>query len=214
LLHAEDWETIADLVEQQGEELIVHGRPGVVAAWIARLPAPVLDRRPHIAYLRGVLAIEQRDLERGRALLGQALAGLAASGDARLRGAALVALASCCSMMNDFAAAQTAAEQALSLPLANATRVQLLAVRAHLAMGRGEWPQTVAALDEALALAAALGDARTLGTLVAYFFVAYGVLPPDGAGRIERMCALIERLAQPHHSSGSVGRATARRCAV
>jgi DNA-binding CsgD family transcriptional regulator len=102
-------------------------------------------------------------------------------------------------MMADFPGGGAAAEEALALSLAPAVRVQLLAVHAHLAMGRGSWRQTTVDLDEALSLAEALGDAYVVAMLASYFFGAYGVLPPDGPARLERLCALIERLAQPHH---------------
>ena len=199
LLQAEDWEAVADLVEQQGEDLVIQGRLAAVEGWAALLPAALLDRRPRIAYLRGVIAVERRDLDRGGMLLELALAALAPNDNPPLRGAALAALASCRSMMHDFPAASAAVEEALALPLPPATRVQLLAVRAHLAMGRGDWASTATDLDQALTLAAELRDVRALGTLTAYFFGAYGMLPPDGPGRIERLCTLIDRIARPSH---------------
>jgi LuxR family maltose regulon positive regulatory protein len=201
LLQAEDWEAVADVIQQRGDDLVAQGLLGTLDGWAAALPPPILAERPRIAYLRGLIAVERRDLEQGRALLTQALAALSPHADLAMLGAALASLASCCSMMADFEAAGAAAEEALALTLAPAVRVQLLAVHAHLAMGRGSWQQTTADLDEALSLAEALGDTHVVAMLASYFFGAYGVLPPDGPGRLERLCALIERLAQPHHLS-------------
>ncbi|HEU5100938.1 MAG TPA: LuxR C-terminal-related transcriptional regulator, partial [Roseiflexaceae bacterium] len=201
LLEAEDWEAVADVIEQRGGDLVAQGLLGIVDGWAAALPPTILAERPRTGYLRGLIAVERRDLERGRALLTQALAALSPYDDPAMRGVALVSLASCCSMMADFEAAGAAAEEALALPLAPAARVQLLAVHAHLAMGRGSWQQTTADLDEALSLAETLGDTDVVAMLASYFFGAYGVLPADGPARLERLCTLIERLAQPQHLS-------------
>lgn len=199
LREAEDWPALADLIERHAADLISRGMTDVIDSWAAALPPPLLDARPAIIYLRGTIAIDRRDLDAGRALLTRAIAALPADTQPDRRGAALAALAACCSMLADFTAAHAAAEEAFTLPLDRPLRVQLLAVRAHLAMGRGDWRQTAADLDAALELADALDDPRASVTLAASFFAAYGVLPPDGQGRIERLCALIDRVATPQH---------------
>ena len=193
------WPALAGLAERYGADLIGRGMPGVVEAWAAALPAQQLALHPRIRYLWATIAMARRDLDTGRALLTEALATLDATGEPALRGAALAALASCCSMLADFPAAGAAADAALALPLDASERVQLLAVRAHLAMGRGEWQRTTADLDAALELAEALGDHQVAAALAAAFFAAYGALPPRGEDRVRRLCQLIDRLATPHH---------------
>lgn len=196
---AEAWSALAALIEQYGGDLLGRGMPKVVETWAAVLPRHVLALHPRIRYLWATIAMARRDLDTGRALLTEALATIDPTSEPALRGAALAALASCCSMLADFPAASAAADAALALPLDTSERVQLLAVRAHLAMGRGEWQQTTADLDAALDLAEALSDHQVAAALAAAFFAAYGVLPPGGQARVRRLCQLLDRLATPHH---------------
>ena len=196
---ARAWSALAALIERYGAELIGRGMPRVVETWAAALPPQVLVLHPRIRYLWATIAMARRDLDTGRSLLHEALATLDAASEPALRGAALAALASCCSMLADFPAASAAADAALALPLDTGERVQLLAVRAHLAMGRGEWQQTTTDLDAALDLAEALNDHQVAAVLAAAFFAAYGALPPRGEARIRRLCQLLDRLATPHH---------------
>jgi LuxR family maltose regulon positive regulatory protein len=93
LLQAEDWYALADVIEQRSDGLVAQGLLGTVEGWAAALPSQILAERPRIAYLRGLIAVERRDLEQGRALLTQALAALSQHDDLAMLGAALVRLA-------------------------------------------------------------------------------------------------------------------------
>jgi DNA-binding CsgD family transcriptional regulator/tetratricopeptide (TPR) repeat protein len=154
------------------------------------------QRDPRITVLRGLIAQTRCHFAEAHTLFEQALPLLATQQDLIWQSRVLAALATSASRAANFDAARRATDEALQLPLTQLVRVELLMGRAHQAMGQGSWQQTMALVDEAITLAETLDDKSVLAAVAEAFFSVYGLLP-NGAVRLQRLCALIDRLAEP-----------------
>jgi ATP/maltotriose-dependent transcriptional regulator MalT/DNA-binding SARP family transcriptional activator len=69
LREAEDWESLAWLVLRHAPGLLAQGRAQTVDAWLAGMPAPIIEEQPWLLFWRGIGALGwrhaqcQRDLE-------------------------------------------------------------------------------------------------------------------------------------------------------
>ncbi|MBE7470362.1 MAG: hypothetical protein DPW09_32750 [Anaerolineae bacterium] len=194
-LAAEMWLEAAQLIEQVGEQLLEQGEFDTVRNWIRALPDELTRARPRLNYLLGVCAWRRWELDTGRVLLEQALTGFEARGDAVGTGETLAHLAHCLALSGNFNEADEAIRRALEYPGLPYNQAQLLLMKANQAMVQGNWPQTIADIDAALAVAATSSGLQTLNVLANNFTGPFTVLP-GGLERAERLWQLLESRGQ------------------
>lgn len=168
-LAAEMWLEAAQLIEQVGEQLLEQGEFDTLRNWIRALPDELVGARPRLNYLLGVCAWRRWELNTGRVLLEQALAGFEARRDVVGTGETLAHLAHCLALSGNFSEADEAIRRALEYPGLPYSQAQLLLMKANQAMVQGNWPQTIADIDAALAVAATSSGLQTLNVLANNF---------------------------------------------
>lgn len=190
-LAAQMWTEAANVIEQTGEELLLQGSFDTLQGWIGALPEAVREAHPRLAYLLGRLAWMKWELDDARRFLERALEGFEATGDETVQGDILVHLATCLSGMGDAEGVVTVTRRALALPIPPHQRARALVALAWTELFGGNWVQTNAHLDAALALAEESGDPRVPRTMALQTHAPFTVLP-GGVQRAERLCRLIE----------------------
>ncbi len=191
-LAAQMWLEAVQLIEQVSEQLLEQGEFDTVRNWIQALPAELVTTQPRLNYLLGVCAWRRWELDTSRLMLEQALAGFEVRGDAVGTGETLAHLAHCLALSGDFTEAGEAIQRALEYPsLPHDSQAQLWLMKANQAMVQGNWPETVADIDAALAIANSSGNLRTLNVLTSNFTGPFTVLP-GGLARAERLWQLLK----------------------
>ncbi|MCB0186573.1 MAG: hypothetical protein KDE31_20035, partial [Caldilineaceae bacterium] len=191
-LQAAAWEETAQQLETYGQQLLNNNSWQFLAASIETLPAELVAKRPRLQHLLGSIRLVRWQLTEALPLLAQAAQRFAAQDEPGAQGEALVALAVAQSLLGDVAAANVTTAQALALPIALASRVQLLTGRAWQWLWANEPNPLLADLDEAMALLAHSGDRQALH----YFapgFRAPLLAVPGALLRAERFVAMVEQ---------------------
>jgi LuxR family transcriptional regulator, maltose regulon positive regulatory protein len=184
------WSEAASAVEHLGEQLLQQGSLDTLRGWIGALPEESREGHPRLTYLLGRCAWMTWELDTAKTLLKRALEGFEAIDDEAGQIESLVHLATCLSTMADVEGAAAATERALTFPLPPYYRAQVLVESAWIELAKKNWVRTNANLDEALALAEASRDPRTLHAIALDFNSPFTVLP-GGVERAERLCHLL-----------------------
>ena len=198
LLAARAWDDAANKIEQSGGQLIRQRAFETLRGWLALLPGELREQRPRLRYLDGVCAWESGDFLAAGAALQQAVEGFRTVGDVRGEGDALVYLATYNTTYGHVDAAIATSEQALTCPLSDAQRAQLLPLHAWSVMIRGDIETGEADLDMALELAQQTDDPSVVGGVAERFVPPLTVLPKGLAvGEHFRDLALARYAQQP-----------------
>jgi LuxR family maltose regulon positive regulatory protein len=200
LLMAELWEDAAAGAEAIGEELLARGAHHTLQGLIEGLPEPTRAARPRLRYLLGACALMRWEHRVAAGLLDGAAADFGQAGDMMGQSETLVLLASVLSQEGALQQAAAVTERALLLPLTPARRVQLLAGRAWQQLAKGAWPQAVADLDEALAIAERANEALALRAFAGALTGALIGLP-GALARVERLGKLAAGRTRPEERS-------------
>jgi LuxR family maltose regulon positive regulatory protein len=187
------WLEAAQAIEAVGEQLLAQGDFDTLRHWIESLPPELVDSRPNLLYLLGICAWRHWDLDTGRTLLQRALRGFEQNGNLAGQGETLTRLAYIFDLTADFAAGNAAIERALTCPIAPDSRIRLLMNRANHTLSQGNWPQTLADIGEALALAESINTPAILYSLTENLtWGSFSVLP-GGLEQTERFYRLLQQ---------------------
>ena len=185
-----DFEDTADFIVEAGMPMLNAARQATLARWIDSLPQHMVDARPRLLSLRGVVATHLGQAEKGKDLLSRAAESAKSAGDNYCRALTLARRASAQQALGDYEAALADADQALSLLQTDAPYeiVRVAAIRAkglslrHL----GRLREAVDCLQEARALNQRLGN--TLMVAVSH----------DDLGRVYRALGRYEEARQAY----------------
>lgn len=111
----DDMDAMADLIEQARAPLMRVGRWKTLADWLDALPDEIRSSRPGLVSARGIIAVMLGQVERGLALLNQAMKTLRNSGNTHDLAYTLERRAYARLFSGDYQAALSDAEEALSL---------------------------------------------------------------------------------------------------
>ncbi|HEY8600833.1 MAG TPA: LuxR C-terminal-related transcriptional regulator [Thermomicrobiales bacterium] len=192
LLAAEAWDEAAAAIGDIGAELLASGGRETLRHWLTLLPASVAQGYPRLALLNGIAAWDRWDVLGAREALTEARNGFIARNDPAGRGETEVYLASALVALAEHDSAAGLLATAVTAPLPPAARVQLLLNRAWQGQQTGDPQGANAALDEALTIAEATNDRRTL-RIIATQLQGEFVPLPGGPARIARLGRLVER---------------------
>ena len=195
-LTAAEWETAAAVVEREGRNALSRGQLTLLAGWIDALPSDLRQHHPRLLYLAGACAWQRGDIAAAPALLEQAREGFAAVCDIAGEGEALVEIATCALLLDDFPRLGPALGDGLRRPLAPRSRVQLLMTQTFFDYFFGDWTRATDLLEEAVAVAQSSDDPDVLRDLLTHIPPAFGALP-GGLSVVESLCRRsLERLGE------------------
>jgi len=162
--------SIADLIEKKGSMLIRAGRLKTLAEWINALPPAILDSRPALLSLHGVVVTNLGQAEQGLSLQNRAETHLRATDDKIGLARVLAERAVAHRFLGDYQASLADADEALALVATGDE--QLCDIRAEALRARGlglsrmgQLQEAIEWLAESLAAYSTLNDAQRVAML-------------------------------------------------
>lgn len=163
------WEEAATLLESIGQEALWQSRLATLDAWLALLPATILENNPPLLYLQGQSLYFRGHTPASRTALERALALFEARGDKAGQYRVLSALYDNVLQgfdSTDWEATITRCEQLLAEPIPDEFRVQLLCAMAWWYQMNGDWQAIERTITEAITICRATTELSTLSTAV------------------------------------------------
>lgn len=199
-----DFEGLAAVIEQAGVPMTYAGRQSTLARWLDELPQEVVEARPELLSLRGMVAVDLGEAERGIVFLNAAHAAALEQGDDVCRARTLVRRAYAHRFLGNGEVARDDAQAALALigddetlddVRASARRVLALAL-----FRNGHTQEAIEALEESRSLQRLRGNMR----LVAVTGVDLGRVYLS-AGAYRRAQAAFEESLRGWRELGNIG---------
>ncbi len=172
-----DMAATANLIEQAGSSLVKSGRWTILAGCIDALPADVLASCAGLLSLRGFVAVELGEAERGLSLLNQAEAAFRAASDLPCLARTLVRRAADHRLLGNYQASLADAEEALSLAegdeLLRTVWAEALRAKGMSLFMMGQLNEAVRWLTQSLSAYATLEDKQNTAMLSMELGLAY-----------------------------------------
>jgi len=158
--------TLADLIEQAGETLVTRGRWSTISDWLGHLPPEIVQQRPPLIALRGVLAFSKGDFDNARELLSQAASIYQEDGNNEELAKTIIRRSAMYRMVGNLLDAQKDAEMALKISsqfeLSPAIRADALFSLGTISLVRGEIHHSLETFDQAQKIYTLLNDYDTI----------------------------------------------------
>ncbi|MGD2165656.1 MAG: hypothetical protein PVH50_09005, partial [Anaerolineae bacterium] len=187
-LAAGEWPEAADLIEQIGAQMFARGYLEMLARWIDRLPAELLQSRPRLLHYLSHCALWKGSFSEAHSLLESALQGFKAADKPPGHGEVLADLASVAAGQGDLERSSELFGQALAYPMAPQARVQSLLGRALATGTTGNWAHAERDFNAAMALVQQSGELDPLHLVTLPFFHPDFAVVPGGLEHLERIC--------------------------
>ncbi len=159
-------EALADLVERAGSQLISSGRVLTLSQWLEALPADMMNRRPVLIALNGIVSVTRGDSGQGLKLLDRAVESLRGSGEAIHLAHTLDRRSSAYRLAGQYQNALGDAEEALALmdPIhkGNPIYADALLNKASALYSLGQLNQSLTLLESSLSAYQSLGDENSV----------------------------------------------------
>jgi len=190
LLAGHLWDEAVDTLAANGRALIRYGRLDQLRAWIEALPEATRAAHPRLALLWGIGATQRGELNEAQDALQRARSGFEAQNDEEGMGEALVALTGLANARHDFAAYAETYAQAITKPLSDVSKAQLLVDRMWGSIYQGNWDEVARCAREAIDLTLA-SNAEEPYLLLALRLRKPLLLIPDGPNLLEHYCQTV-----------------------
>ena len=204
-LAAQAWELAAETIERLGDQVIAQGLLDTLLSWIAALPEPVYRHHPRLIYLHGMCVLQKGSLEDVQHILDQALDEYRQRDDQENQATIFCALASLAFTQADFKRCEWLVQQAMQYPSRPPTQVNLLMLRASLALFlKSDWPAAKENLEVALKLVREDSSNEALLIVTLYLGQEFTVLP-GGLELLESFCLEMRARYRDHISPIRLG---------
>jgi LuxR family transcriptional regulator, maltose regulon positive regulatory protein len=177
-----DLPATAALIERAGPSLLQRGRFLLLAAWLDSLPQELLQNHSNLLSIQGDALARKGEVQQALLVLDRAQSALKAAGDQLDLAQTLVRRAIVYRLLGDYPHSLADSDQALALLGANEDRQrERLAVKAHALLSKGmsllatgQFPESIAALKEAMQINQMLDDVTGTATVAMELAITYG----------------------------------------